>query len=47
MVVGYNWFATQNGKEQIDTEGNDVFAPRRVERLLNEWVRLSIDVCII
>src|SRR5215469_10615290 len=41
MVVGYNWFAAQNGKEQIDTERNDVFSSGRVERLVNEWVRLS------
>jgi hypothetical protein len=41
LIVGYNWFAAQNGKEPIDTEGNDVRAPGRVEQLLNEWVRLS------
>jgi hypothetical protein len=41
LVVGYNWFAAQNSKEQIDTEGSDVRALGRVEKLLNQWVRLS------
>jgi hypothetical protein len=41
LVVGYNWLAAENGKDQIDTEGNDVHAPGRVEQLLDQWVRLS------
>ena len=41
LIVGYNWFAAQNGKEKIDIEKNGVGAPGRVEELLNQWVRLS------
>jgi len=41
LVAGYNWFAAQNGKEEIHTEADNVCAPGRVKQLLNEWVRLS------
>jgi hypothetical protein len=41
LIVAYNWFAVQNGKEKIDIETNGVGAPGRVEQLLNQWVRLS------
>jgi len=41
LVAAYNWFAAHNGKEQIDPEGSNVYAPGRVEQLLNQWVRLS------
>ena len=41
LVVAYNWFAAQNGKERIDTAGSDVRAAGRAEQLLNQWVRLS------
>jgi hypothetical protein len=41
LIVAYNWFAVQKGKEKIDIETNGVGAPGRVEQLLNQWVRLS------
>jgi hypothetical protein len=31
---GYNWFAAENGKERIDSEGHDVHPRGRVEQLL-------------
>jgi hypothetical protein len=34
-------YASENGKEQIDTEENDAYVPGRVEQLLNAWVRLA------
>lgn len=41
LIVGYNWFAALNNKEQIDEEGNNVLLPHRTEQLVNQWVKLS------
>lgn len=41
LVVAYNYFADENGKETIDLDAGEHCLGRRVEKLLNEWVMLS------
>ena len=41
LVVAYNYFAAENGKETIDVEVVERCPGRKVEKLLNEWVMLS------
>jgi hypothetical protein len=41
LIVGYNCFAEENGKEPIDTEAIERSPGRKVHHFLNEWVMLS------
>jgi hypothetical protein len=41
LIVAYNCFAGENGKEPIDTEAMENSPGGRVEQFLNEWVMLS------
>jgi len=41
LIVGYNCFAEENGKEPIDTEAIERTPGRKVDHFLNEWVMLS------
>jgi|SRR5579864_7418172 hypothetical protein len=41
LVVGYNCFAEENGKESIDMEDIERSPGRKVDHFLNEWVMLS------
>ena len=41
LVVAYNYFAAENGKETIDVDVVERCPGRKVEKLLNEWVMLS------
>ena len=41
LVIAYNYFAKENGKETIDLDAVQNRLERRVEKLLNEWVMLS------
>src|SRR5579864_872461 len=41
LVVAYNCFAEENGKESIDMEDIEPSPGRKVDHLLNEWVMLS------
>jgi len=41
LVVGYNCFAKENGKESIDMEAIERSPGRKVDHFLNEWVMLS------
>jgi hypothetical protein len=41
LIVGYNCFAEENGKELIDTEAIEQSPGRKVDHFLKEWVMLS------
>ncbi len=41
LIVGYNCFAEENGKESIDMEAIERTPGRKVNSLLKEWVMLS------
>ena len=41
LVVAYNYFAAENGKETIDVDVVERCPGRKVEKLLYEWVMLS------
>ena len=41
LIVGYNCFAEENGKELIDTEAIEHSPGRKVDHFLKEWVMLS------
>jgi hypothetical protein len=41
LIVGYNCFAEENGKESIDMEAIERSPGRQVDHFLNEWVMLS------
>jgi hypothetical protein len=41
LVVAYNYFAAENGKETVDVDVVECCPGRKVEELLNEWVMLS------
>jgi hypothetical protein len=41
LIVGYNCFAEENGKELIDTQAIERSPGRKVDYLLKEWVMLS------
>ena len=41
LIVGYNCFAGENGKESIDMEAMERSPGRKVDHFLKEWVMLS------
>ncbi len=41
LILGYNCFAQENGKEAIEIEALERCPKRRVDQHLNEWVMLS------
>jgi hypothetical protein len=41
LIVGYNCFAEENGKESIDMEAIERSPGRKVDHFLKEWVMLS------
>jgi hypothetical protein len=41
LIVGYNFFAAENGKEPVETVAIERSPGRKVEPFLNEWVMLS------
>jgi hypothetical protein len=41
LIVGYNFFAAENGKEPIETEPMERSPGSKVMQFLNEWVMLS------
>jgi hypothetical protein len=47
LIVGYNWFADENGKDPIDVEAIERGPGPKTDQLLNEWVILSRSSALI
>jgi hypothetical protein len=41
LIVGYNFYAQENGGEPIDIDAVERCSERKVDQHLNEWVMLS------